>query len=45
MRGLSRSTITDDAGRARGIGAVMRDVTDRFEELRGLRKQLAAHGQ
>ena len=36
---------TDPAGRMRGIGAVMRDVTARFEELRALRKQLAARGQ
>ena len=35
----------DQAGRMCGIGAVMRDVTARFNELRTLRKQLAAHGQ
>jgi PAS domain S-box-containing protein len=33
---------TDDAGRMMGIAAILRDVTARFEELRGLRKELAA---
>jgi PAS domain S-box-containing protein len=33
---------TDPAGRMTGIAAIMRDVTARFEELRALRKQLAA---
>jgi PAS domain S-box-containing protein len=33
---------TDEAGHMIGIAAIMRDVTARFEELRGLRKQLAA---
>lgn len=33
---------TDDAGRMIGIAAIMRDVTARFEEMRALRKQLAA---
>jgi PAS domain S-box-containing protein len=33
---------TDDAGQMIGIAAIMRDVTARFEELRALRKQLAA---
>jgi PAS domain S-box-containing protein len=33
---------TDDAGRMIGIAAIMRDATARFEELRALRKQLAA---
>jgi PAS domain S-box-containing protein len=32
----------DDSGRMTGIAAIMRDVTARFEELRDLRKQLAA---
>jgi PAS domain S-box-containing protein len=30
-----------DDGRMVGIGAIMRDVTQRFEEMRALRKQLA----
>src|ERR1700756_4178529 len=34
---------TDDSGRMIGIAAIMRDVTARFEELRTLRRQLAAH--
>ena len=34
---------TDDAGQTIGIAAIMRDVTTRFEELRTLRRQLAAH--
>jgi PAS domain S-box-containing protein len=33
---------TDDAGKMIGIAAVMRDATSRFEELRSLRKELAA---
>jgi PAS domain S-box-containing protein len=33
---------TDDAGRMIGITAIMRDVTARFEELRALRRELAA---
>ena len=33
---------TDDSGQMVGIAAVMRDATARFEELRGLRRQLAA---
>ena len=33
---------TDDAGKMVGIAAIMRDVTPRFEELRALRKQIAA---
>jgi PAS domain S-box-containing protein len=32
----------DDSGGMTGIAAIMRDVTARFEELRDLRKQLAA---
>ena len=32
----------DEAGRMLGIGAVLRDVTTRFEEIRTLRRQLAA---
>src|SRR2546430_1711491 len=34
---------TDDGGRMIGIAAIMRDATARFEELRALRKELAAH--
>ena len=34
---------TDDSGQMIGIAAVMRDATARFEELRALRRQLAAH--
>jgi PAS domain S-box-containing protein len=33
---------TDDAGQMVGIAAIMRDVTARFDELRALRKELAA---
>ena len=33
---------TDDAGQMIGIAAIMRDATARFEELRALRKELAA---
>jgi PAS domain S-box-containing protein len=33
---------TDDAGQMIGIAAVMRDATARFEEMRALRRQLAA---
>jgi PAS domain S-box-containing protein len=33
---------TDDAGKMIGIAAIMRDGTTRFEELRALRKELAA---
>ena len=32
----------DDAGQMAGIAAVMRDVTKQFEDMRALRKQLAA---
>jgi PAS domain S-box-containing protein len=32
-----------DSGRMIGIAAIMREVTARFEELRTLRRQLAAH--
>ncbi len=31
----------DEQGRMQGIAAVMRDVTSRFEEIRGLKKKLA----
>lgn len=31
----------DDAGRMKGIAAILRDVTARFEEMRALRAQLA----
>jgi PAS domain S-box-containing protein len=34
---------TDDSGQIIGIAAVMRDATARFEELRALRRQLAAY--
>jgi hypothetical protein len=34
---------TDASGQMIGIAAIMRDVTARFEELRALRRQLAAH--
>lgn len=33
---------SDDAGRMIGIAAIMRDATARFEEMRALRKELAA---
>jgi PAS domain S-box-containing protein len=33
---------TDDAGQMTGIAVILRDVTARFEELRALRKELAA---
>jgi PAS domain S-box-containing protein len=33
---------TDDTGRMVGIAAIMRDATARFEEMRNLRRQLAA---
>lgn len=31
----------DEAGRMAGIGAILRDVTDRFEETKALRRELA----
>jgi PAS domain-containing protein len=34
---------TGDSGQMIGIAAIMRDATERFEELRALRRQLAAH--
>ena len=34
---------TDGSGQMAGIAAIMRDTTARFEELRALRRQLAAH--
>src|SRR5215831_6238428 len=34
---------TDASGQMIGIAAIMRDTTARFEELRALRRQLAAH--
>src|SRR4051812_28731931 len=34
----------DDSGQMIGIAAIMRDVTARFEELRNLRRQMAAAG-
>jgi len=33
--------LKDEAGRMQGLAAVMRDVTSRFEEIRGLKKRLA----
>jgi hypothetical protein len=33
---------TNDAGQMIGIAAIMRDATARFEELRALRRRLAA---
>jgi PAS domain S-box-containing protein len=33
--------LKDEAGRMTGMAAVMRDVTGRFEELKGLRRKLA----
>jgi len=35
---------TDDAGHMLGIAAIMRDATARFEEVRALRRELAARG-
>jgi len=37
-----RATMRTDAGQMIGIAAIMRDATARFEELRALRRQLAA---
>lgn len=34
--------LRDAAGRMEGMAAVLRDVTRRFEELRALRRELAA---
>ncbi|HZH52871.1 MAG TPA: PAS domain S-box protein [Microvirga sp.] len=34
--------LKDDQGRMLGVVAVMRDVTERFEEIRGLRQKLAS---
>ena len=34
----------DEAGRMVGIGAILRDVTKRFEEVRALRRKLAERG-
>lgn len=34
--------VRDQVGRILGIAAIMRDVTKRFEEAKGLRKELAA---
>ncbi|WP_040638102.1 PAS domain-containing protein [Microvirga lotononidis] len=33
--------LKDEQGRMQGLAAVMRDVTSRFEEIRGLKKKLA----
>lgn len=33
---------TDDSGAMTGIAAIMRDVTEQFEETRALRKEIAA---
>lgn len=35
----------DTAGRVEGVAAILRDVTERFQELRDLRKKLAALSQ
>jgi PAS domain S-box-containing protein len=34
----------DEAGRMVGIGAILRDVTKRFEEVKALRRRLAERG-
>ena len=34
--------LRDDAGRMRGMAAILRDVTRRFNEMKALREQLAA---
>lgn len=34
--------LTDDAGKLVGIAAFLRDATERFEEMRALRRELAA---
>ncbi len=34
----------DDQGRMRGIAAILRDVTKRFDEMKALRKQLPGKG-
>ncbi len=34
--------VRDTAGRMQGMGAILRDVTKRFEELKALRKAVAA---
>jgi PAS domain S-box-containing protein len=34
--------VRDSAGRMQGMGAILRDVTQRFEELKALRKAVAA---
>jgi PAS domain S-box-containing protein len=34
--------VRDSAGRMQGMGAILRDVTQRFEELKALRKAMAA---
>jgi len=34
--------LNDDNGRLIGMAAIMRDVTKRFEEMRQLRRELAA---
>jgi PAS domain S-box-containing protein len=36
--------LKDEAGRMVGMAALMRDVTKRFEEIKALRRQLAAAG-
>ena len=35
--------VRDENGRMRGMTAILRDVTKRFDEMRALRKQLAAN--
>jgi hypothetical protein len=34
----------DEQGRMAGMGAILRDVTTRFEEVRDLKRRLAASG-
>jgi nitric oxide dioxygenase len=36
--------IRDAAGEMVGIAAILRDVTQRFEEMKALRKELAGRG-
>jgi signal transduction histidine kinase len=37
--------LRDERGEIAGIAAVLRDVTKRFEEMRALRRELAARSQ
>jgi hypothetical protein len=43
MLNASSCPSPSDSGQMIGIAAIMRDTTTRFEELRALRRQLAAH--